>query len=107
MAGSEETAKLSELTNLTSDTVFQVLKERFLSGLPYTSLSDSILVSINPYATSGNRNNLETQKEYAHNYRDASKQARVRQLPPHIFATACDAYFYMRRTGQDQSIILA
>jgi len=28
-------------------------------------------------------------------------------LPPHIFGTACDAYFYMRRTGQDQSILLA
>ncbi|KDN52499.1 glycosyltransferase family 2 protein [Tilletiaria anomala UBC 951] len=106
MATAEDNVKLSELTNLTADTVFQVLRDRFFSGLPYTDLSDSILVSVNPFGSTGNRNSPDTLREYTRDYRDTSKEARVRKLPPHIFATACNAYFYMRRTGQDQSILL-
>ena len=107
-AGSEETAKLAtELNNITPDTIFQVLRDRFLSGLPYTDLSDSIIVSVNPFASSGNRNSDDALREYTKHYRTTSEAVKRRPLPPHIFATACNAYFYMRRTGQDQSILLA
>ncbi|SJX63440.1 probable Chs8-Chitin Synthase 8 [Sporisorium reilianum f. sp. reilianum] len=103
----EEVAKLSQLTNITPDTIFSVLRDRFYSGLPYTALSDSILVSVNPYASTGNRNSDDTLREYTRDYRETNKQLRGAALPPHIFAHACNAYFYMRRTGQDQSLLMA
>ncbi|EPQ25921.1 uncharacterized protein PFL1_06595 [Pseudozyma flocculosa PF-1] len=103
----EDVAKISQLSSINPDSIFSLLRDRFFSSLPYTALSDSILVSVNPYASSGNRNSDDTLREYTRNYRETSKQARGPDLPPHIFGLACDAYFYMRRTGQDQSILLA
>ncbi|PWN45202.1 chitin synthase 8 [Ceraceosorus guamensis] len=103
----EDVHKLAELSNVTADTIFAVLRDRFFSALPYTRLSDSILISVNPFAAPGNRNSDDTLREYTKDYRETSKANRVRNLPPHIFATACNAYFYMRRTGQDQSILFA
>ncbi|GAC95183.1 glycosyltransferase [Pseudozyma hubeiensis SY62] len=107
MSAPEDVVKLSQLTNITPDTIFSVLRDRFYAGLPYTSLSDSILVSVNPYASSGNRNSDDTLREYTRDYRETNKQLRAAALPPHIFAHACNAYFYMRRTGQDQSLLMA
>ncbi|EST05048.2 Cytochrome b5-like heme/steroid binding domain protein [Kalmanozyma brasiliensis GHG001] len=103
----EEVDKLSQLLNITPETIFSVLRDRFYSGLPYTALSDSILVSVNPYASSGNRNSDDTLREYTRDHRETNKQLRGAALPPHIFAHACNAYFYMRRTGQDQSLLMA
>ena len=103
----EQVAKLSQLPNITPDTIFFLLRDRFYSGLPYTALSDSILISVNPYASSGNRNSDDTLREYTREYRETNKQLRRAPLPPHIFAHACNAYFYMRRTGQDQSLLMA
>lgn len=110
LAGSptpEDVATLSQLSSITPDTIFSVLRERFFSSLPYTALSTSVLVSVNPFAASGNRNSDDSLREYTKEYRETSKQARGMGLTPHIFATACNAYFYMRRTGQDQSILMA
>ncbi|KAJ1579862.1 hypothetical protein NDA12_000231 [Ustilago hordei] len=103
----EQVAKLSQLPNITPDTIFSLLRDRFYSGLPYTAVSDSILISVNPYASSGNRNSDDTLREYTREYRETNKQLRGAPLPPHIFAHACNAYFYMRRTGQDQSLLMA
>ncbi|GAK64779.1 glycosyltransferase family 2 protein [Moesziomyces antarcticus] len=103
----EDVASLSQLQNISPDTIFSVLRDRFYSGLPYTALSDSILVSVNPYASSGNRNSDDSLRQYTRDYRETNKQLRGAPLPPHIFAHACNAYFYMRRTGQDQSLLMA
>ena len=102
----EDVAKLSQLSSITPDTIFSVLRDRFYSGLPYTYLSDSILISVNPYASTGNRNTDDQLREYTAEYRETSKQFRGVSLPPHIFGQACNAFFYMRRTGQDQSLIM-
>lgn len=102
----EDVEKLSQLSNVSLDTIFSVLRDRFFSSLPYTSLSDSVLISANPFGAPGNRNSDDTLREYTKDYRETSKPNRAR-LPPHIFQLACNAYFYLRRTGQDQSILLA
>ncbi|PWN53277.1 putative chitin synthase 8 [Violaceomyces palustris] len=102
----EDVSKLSQLTNITPDTIFSVLRDRFFSSLPYTALSDSIIVSINPFASTASRNTDDTLRAYTREYRETNKHARGSPLPPHIFSIACNAYFYMRRTGQDQSILL-
>ncbi|PWZ00150.1 putative Chs8-chitin synthase 8 [Testicularia cyperi] len=107
MPAPEDVAKLSQLSSITPDTIFSVLRDRFYSSLPYTALSDSILISVNPYAASGNRNSDDALREYTREYRETNKSTRGAPLPPHIFGLACNAYFYMRRTGQDQSILIA
>ena len=107
MPAAEDVAKLSQLSNISADTIFSVLRDRFYSGLPYTALSDSILISVNPYASTGNRNSDDSLREYTREYRETNKQIRGAPLPPHIFAQACNAYFYMQRTGQDQSLLMA
>lgn len=99
-------SKLTSLDTISQDSITSCLRDRFDAGLPYTSLSDSVLVSINPFASVGNRNTDETLREYTRDYRLTEKSARAASLPPHIFGLACDAYFYMSRTGQDQSILL-
>ncbi|KAK0523106.1 Chitin synthase, class 8 [Tilletia horrida] len=110
MAGSpppEDVARLSSLTAISPDSIFSVLRERFFSHHSYTALSDSILVSLNPFGAAGNRNTDEQLREYAAHYRQTNRAARGLPLPPHIFGTACNAYFYMQRTGQDQSILFS
>lgn len=103
----EQVSRLSSLPVLSHDTIFATLRDRFFSSLTYTSLSDSILVSINPFAGSGNRNSDDTLREYAKQYRTTDRHLRGPRLPPHVFQLACEAYLYMQRTGQDQSISLA
>lgn len=107
MPSPEEVAKLSHLPVITSDSIFSVLRDRFYSSLPYTAVSTSVLISVNPYASSGNRNSDDTLREYTRNYRETNQQNRGVPLAPHIFGHACNAYFYMRRTGLDQSILIA
>lgn len=112
MAGSsampaEQVSKLTQLSSLSDDAIFATLRDRFFSSLPYTALSDSILVSANPFSSSGNRNTDDTLREYTKQYREVNKEARGARLPPHVFELACNAYFYMQRTGQDQSILVA
>ncbi|KAK0557735.1 Chitin synthase, class 8 [Tilletia horrida] len=110
MAGSpppEDVAKLSSLTAISPDSIFAVLRERFFSHQSYTALSDSILVSVNPFGSSGNRNADEQLRQYAAHYRQTNRAQRGLPLAPHIFGTACNAYFYMQRTGQDQSILFS
>ncbi|KAL9933429.1 hypothetical protein V8E36_007605 [Tilletia maclaganii] len=110
MAGSpppEDVSRLSALTAISPDTIFAVLRDRFFSHNSYTALSDSVLVSLNPFGSSANRNTDEQLREYAAHYRNTNRAARGLPLPPHIFGTACNAYFYMQRTGQDQSILFS
>ena len=102
----EEVAKLSSLSHITADILCGVLRDRFYSSLPYTSLCDSILVSVNPFSGAGSKNSDDSLREYTKDYRETSRARRAR-LHPHIFQTACDAYYYMQRTGQDQSILFA
>lgn len=103
----EQVSVLTQLQSLSNDAIFATLRDRFFSSLPYTSLSDSVLVSVNPFSASGNRNSDDTLREYTKQYREVNKATRGATLPPHIFQLACKAYFFMQRTGQDQSIVLS
>ena len=100
----EDISHVSSLTSISADSIFTLLRDRFFSSLPYTNLSDSILLSLNPFNSSGNRNSDDTLREYTQQFRNTNKT--VNGLSPHVFGLACNAYFYMKRTGQDQSILL-
>ena len=69
----------------------------------YTNIGTSALVAINPHKYVATNSDSVLQ-QYAAEYRDTSDRKEV--LPPHIFQLANNAYYHMRRTSQDQSILL-
>lgn len=93
---------LCKLSNITEDVLVACLRERFLTDTVYTAIGSSGIVSLNPhkYVPSNSDAVLAT---YAHEYRDTAPTKAIN--PPHIFQLANNAYYNMRRTNQDQSIL--
>jgi chitin synthase len=93
---------LSMLSQLSDDIIVACLRERFMSDHIYTNIGSSGLVALNPhkYVPSNADSILH---KYATEYRDTSEHKEL--LPPHIFQLANNAYYHMRRTIQDQSIV--
>ncbi|KAF7324025.1 Glycosyltransferase family 2 protein [Mycena kentingensis (nom. inval.)] len=89
--------------NPSDDAIVTCLGQRFLSDTIYTSIGSSGLVALNPHKyvpASGDA----VLRKYAAEYRDTSEDKQP--LPPHIFQLANNAYSHMRRTAQDQSMLL-
>jgi chitin synthase len=86
------------------EAISNFLANRYKRNLPYTQLGFGNLVVINPYQTLELLNDA-TLKSYAQvGYKDLTAQKL--SLQPHVYQLATKVYFHMRRTGQDQSIIL-
>ncbi|WFD31395.1 chitin synthase [Malassezia sp. CBS 17886] len=81
------------------------LCHRYYQSVYYTQLQASVLVVLNPFRAPVDVNSDEVLRQYKRALWDARYTAHHGALPPHIFGTACDAYFYMQRTGQDQSLL--
>jgi hypothetical protein len=79
------------------------LRDRYLLDSLYTSLGPSSLVAINPHKFV-HANSDSTLANYGQDHRNTEDGRDV--LPPHVFALAGNAYFDMRRTGRDQSILM-
>jgi chitin synthase len=94
---------LATLSPLSDDAIVSCIRERFLSDTIYTGISRSALVAINPHKFVSTNADSVLHK-YAAEHRSISNDKEP--LPPHIFQLANDAYYHMRRTTQDQSIIL-
>ncbi|KAG9050905.1 hypothetical protein FS842_011290, partial [Serendipita sp. 407] len=102
MSKLEGVTDLSKLQNVNDDVASAVLRDRFLTDTIYTAVGSSAIVALNPhkYVTCNSDAALTS---YAHEYRETA-QNKTRH-PPHIFQLANNAYYNMRRTSQDQSII--
>ncbi|ORZ19792.1 chitin synthase-domain-containing protein [Absidia repens] len=87
------------------DAILHLLQSRFKHGLPYTRLGHSILIAVNPYQPLDLLNDATLQSYADVCYRDLSESKPIMQ--PHVYDLAAKVYFHMRRTGQDQSIILS
>jgi chitin synthase len=98
----EAFTNLAMLSQLSDDIIVACLRERFMSDHIYTNIGSSGLVALNPhkYVPSNADSILH---KYATEYRDTSEHKE--SLPPHIFQLANNAYYHMRRTTQDQSIV--
>jgi chitin synthase len=94
---------LATLSPLSDDAIVSCLRERFLSDTMYTGISSSAIVAVNPYKYVPSNADSVLHK-YAAEYRSISEDKEP--LPPHIFQLANNAYYHMRRTTQDQGIIL-
>ena len=68
----------------------------------YTALGPSSLVTVNPYRSTPIDADALVHEYVAESW---AVDGRTERLPPHIWQLACRAYFYMRRTGQDQAIV--
>ncbi|KAJ6488481.1 glycosyltransferase family 2 protein [Mycena vitilis] len=92
------------LSSLSDDSIVACLRERFMTDTIYTSIGTSGLVALNPHKYV-NSSADSVMHKYAANYRDTSPDED--SLPPHIFQLANNAYYHMRRTTQDQSIVFS
>lgn len=86
------------------DAIVHLLHSRFKHSLPYTRLGSSTLVVVNPYQPLEILNDATLESYADACYRNLSDSKPIMQ--PHVYDLAARVYFHMRRTGQDQSIIL-
>ena len=103
MSKLDNVVDLSQLSSVTDDFIVACLRERFLKDSTYTRVGSSAIVAVNPhkYVSSNSDTVLVS---YAHEYRDTSATKIYKE--PHVFQLANNAYYNMRRTGQDQCILL-
>lgn len=94
---------LAALSPVSDDIIVSCIRERFMSDSIYTNIGTSSLVAINPHKYVATNSDAVMHK-YAAEYRDTSEGKET--LPPHIFQLANNAYYHMRRTSQDQSVVL-
>lgn len=99
----ENIIDLASLPTISDDIIVSCLRERFLSDNIYTRIGSSAIVALNPHKYVPSNSDAILHK-YAGEYRDTSENKTP--LPPHIFQLANNAYYHMRRTTQDQAIIL-
>ncbi|KAJ7265999.1 glycosyltransferase family 2 protein [Mycena haematopus] len=95
---------LATLAGVSDDAIVSCLRERFMSDTIYTRIGSEAIVALNPHKYVSSSSDAVMHK-YAQNYRDTHEGKE--QLPPHIFQLANNAYYHMRRTTQDQSIIFS
>ncbi|KAF9817354.1 hypothetical protein IEO21_03495 [Rhodonia placenta] len=95
---------LTTLSPVSEDIIVACIRERFMSDNIYTRTGTSALVAVNPHKYVSSNSDAVLHK-YAAEYRDTSRGKEL--LPPHIFQLANNAYYHMRRTNQDQSILLS
>ncbi|KAG2220910.1 hypothetical protein INT45_013039 [Circinella minor] len=102
-----KTTDLATLSNLNDDNVVGCLRARYETYQIYTRLGAHQLVAINPYKTLP-LNDDQTGLEFVASYKDTNIQQgqESQQQQPHIFDLVNRAYFYMRRTGNDQGILV-
>ncbi|GJE86394.1 Myosin domain-containing chitin synthase 8 [Phanerochaete sordida] len=100
----EAVTDLATLPSVSDDIIVSCIRERFMADTIYTNIGTSGLVALNPHKYVPSNSDSVLQK-YAAEYRDTSP-SKV-PLPPHIFQLANNAYYHMRRTAQDQCILLS
>lgn len=100
----EAASDLSGLSSISDDLIVSCLRERFMSESIYTNIGTNSLVAVNPHKYVSSNGDSVLQK-YASDYRDTSENKSP--IPPHIFQLANNAYYHMKRTTQDQSILIS
>lgn len=99
----ENTTDLASLSPISDDIIIACLRERYTTENIYVNVGPSALVALNPHKYVPSNADSVLMK-YAAEYRNTSSDKEP--LPPHIFQLANNAYYHMRRTQQDQCILL-
>lgn len=98
----QQNEDVTEINNITEETLVSTLRDRFLKDQIYTRIKNSSLIVVNPYKDS-RAEIQETSERYLAEYKNTDGRER---LPAHVFQHVNQAYFHMRRTGSDQCIVL-
>lgn len=98
----EAVTDLTSLTPVSDDIIVSCIRERFMTDNVYTNIGTSGLVAVNPHKYVST-NSDSVMHQYAAEYRETLEGKDP--LPPHIFQMANNAYYHMRRTTQDQSVV--
>lgn len=94
----------SDQTPPSEDNIVSLLESRYKRSHVYTRVGHLNLVVINPFQPLESLNDATLQSYADAGYRDVSEHKPF--LQPHVYDIAARAYFTMRRTGEDQSIVL-
>ncbi|TFK50010.1 glycosyltransferase family 2 protein [Heliocybe sulcata] len=100
----EAVSDLATLSSASDTLILSCLRERFMSDIIYTNVGGPAIVAVNPHKYVASNSDSVLQK-YNAEHRDTSL-SRI-PLPPHVFQLAANAYYHMRRTSQDQCILLS
>lgn len=92
-------------STITADDILPILRARFLDGLPYTAISPRLLISVNPQQFI-QANSEAVLMDWGAEYRDCGLEGMRGTMEPHLWGISGRAYYYMRRTGQDQTIVV-
>ncbi|KAL0079364.1 glycosyltransferase family 2 protein [Phycomyces blakesleeanus] len=87
------------------ESVTSLLQSRHKRNQPYTRVGQVNLIVVNPYQPLDILNDATLQAYADTGYRNVSEQRLF--LQPHVYELAARAYFHMRRSGEDQSILLS
>jgi chitin synthase len=98
----EDIVDLSEPSEFT---IVDIISDRFNNYNVYTNIGSSCLISVNPGRQLG-INDTQTSEEYVLSYKCKENDNIQGKLNPNIFELTNRAYFSMRRTGNDQTVIL-
>lgn len=102
----ETTVDLTDIKDVNDKIITDVLRSRFSSYHVYTNVGSCNLIAINPFKPLA-LNDAQTSEEYVASYKNVSTDNPInKKLNPHVFELTNRAYFYMRRTGNDQAIFL-
>src|SRR4051812_30253937 len=99
----EQRDDLTLLPTPTDESIVSALRARYQVDNLYTRIHDSALVVVNPNKDVSA--SLDpTSQNYVADYRNTSTGSHP--LPPHVFQLVNRAYMHMRRSGEDQTILL-
>lgn len=89
------------------DAILQVLQARFRADQPFTAVSASNLVVVNPYKALASTSDASAREYEERAYRDTSVplQDGPRHLQPHVYDLAAKVYLMMRRRDESQAVI--
>jgi chitin synthase len=93
-----------EPRDLSSSEIAEILKQRFLNDLNYTTISPSVLLVLNPHDRD-DETESNVQSEYITEYKDTTSAKANQWQPPHLYQFVNNAYLHMRRTNINQSIL--
>jgi chitin synthase len=99
----EPVQDLASLPGIQDDVIVSCIRERFMADSIYTRIGTFGLVAVNPHKYVSSSADAVMHK-YAAEHRDTSEDKTA--LSPHIFQLTNNAYYHMRRTAQDQCILL-
>ncbi|KAL8293373.1 hypothetical protein RQP46_000074 [Phenoliferia psychrophenolica] len=89
-----------------ADDLLQILRSRFDDGILFTEISPRVLVAVNPLQE-GLSTNDDALRSWSEEFADTGTSGVRGRLGPHLWAVSGRTYYYMRRTGQDQTIVLS